>query len=78
MLGCLIAPGVDIDFLLRQIWQADVFCLMFKSYSGNLRFTPTLRGEGKNRKTRWKEKKKPEKSICKKKLLFNKFKSVSE
>lgn len=25
MLGCLIAPGVHIDFLLRHTWQADVF-----------------------------------------------------
>lgn len=44
MLGCLIAPRVDIDFVLRQTWQADVFCLTFKSYSGSLRFASTWEG----------------------------------
>jgi len=56
MLGYFIAPGVNIDFLLRQTWQANVFCLTFKSYLGSLRFISTLGGQGKNRKARWKEK----------------------
>lgn len=59
VLGCLIAPGVNIDFLLRQTWQPDVFCLMFKSCSGSLRFTSTLGQEGENRKAGWKEKNNP-------------------
>lgn len=81
VLGCLIAPGVNIDFLLRQTRQADVFCLMFKRCSCSLRFTSTLGQEGENRKARWKKKKesrKQKKSICKKEFLFNKFKSGSE
>lgn len=55
MLGCLIAARVDIDFLLRQTLQADVFCLTFKSYSGSLKFASTLGRKGQNRGAGWEE-----------------------
>lgn len=69
MLGCLIAPGVGIDFLLRRTWRADVFYLTFKSYSGSLRFASTLGGKGKNTKAKWEEEN-SEKNNGKNKFLF--------